>query len=72
MLILGSCLALNLGYPGCCVFRWTPPCSNNECFCDVVCHKWIDCCSDIADIDCHPKSNRTLGKTNSGDHTINY
>ena len=53
MLILGSCLALNLNYSGCCVRSLSPPCANNGCFCDVNCHYWNDCCSDIADIGCH-------------------
>ena len=56
MLILGSCLALNLSYFGCCDFFVSPPCSNNECFCDQLCHILKDCCSDIADIGCHPVS----------------
>ena len=54
MLILGSCLALNLSYSGCCVFFLSTPCSNNGCYCDQYCHKWNDCCSDIYDIGCHP------------------
>ena len=57
MLILGSCLALNLNYSGCCLFEMTPPCGYfNECYCDVKCHELNDCCSDIADIGCHPPS----------------
>ena len=55
MLILGSCLALNLNYSGCCVTSISP-CSNNGCHCDQSCHFWHDCCSDIADIGCHPTS----------------
>ena len=73
MLILGSCLALNLEYPGCCVFRVTPPCRNNGCYCDHKCHILNDCCSDIGDIGCYlanssssvvsPTPTDTLGKT---------
>ena len=54
MLILGSCLALNLSYSGCCIMFLSPPCSNNGCYCDQNCHNLNDCCSDIADIGCHP------------------
>ena len=54
MLVLGSCLALNLNYSGCCVRSILQPCYNNECYCDQSCHIWNDCCSDIADIGCHP------------------
>ena len=32
----------------------SPPCSNNGCYCDQNCHNLNDCCSDIADIGCHP------------------
>ena len=65
MLILGSCVALNLSYPGCCVFDVSPPChDNNRCYCDKDCHVLNDC--DIADIGCHPPP----GKTKSDDHTI--
>ena len=74
MLMLGSCLALNLSYSGCCVESLSPNCSNNGCFCDQKCHSWNDCCSDIADIGCHPESPSSptvsptqidaLGKTN--------
>ena len=53
---IGSCVALNLSYSGCCVFSLSPPCSNNGCYCDQLCHNIEDCCSDIADIDCHPVS----------------
>ena len=55
-LILGSCLALNLNYSGCCVFSLSPSCTNNGCFCDQMCYTFNDCCSDIADIGCHPPS----------------
>ena len=51
----------------------SPPCSNNGCCCDQNCHNMNDCCSDIADIGCHPVSSfspivsltptHTLGKT---------
>ena len=56
MLILGSCLALNLNYSGCCVMFLSPPCTNNGCYCDQTCHTLNDCCNDIADIGCHPAS----------------
>ena len=78
MLILGSCLVLNLSYSGCCDFFLTPPCSNNKCYCDQLCHTLNDCCSDIADIGCHPASYSTpivttaiLGKTKSETHAFN-
>ena len=70
-------MALNLSYSGCCLLGL--PCSNNGCFCDVVCHKRNDCCSDIADIGCHPPSSSTivsptptdiLGKTKSEAYII--
>ena len=75
MLILGSCLALNLSYSGCCVMYMSPPCRNNGCYCDQNCHTWNDCCNDIADIGCYPASftslivtsTGALGKTNSLD-----
>ena len=54
MLVLGSCLALNLSYSGCCIMFLSPPCSSNGCYCDANCHNMNDCCSDIADIGCHP------------------
>ena len=56
MLILGSCLALNLNYSGCCQFSLSPPCTNNGCYCDQMCYTFNDCCNDIADIGCHPAS----------------
>ena len=56
MLILGSCLALNLNYSGCCLWFLSPPCMNKGCFCDQICHNTNDCCSDIADIGCHSVS----------------
>ena len=75
MLILGSCLALNLSYSGCCEMFVSPPCSNNGCYCDQHCYISNDCCNDIADIGCHPAFSLsptvshtptdTLGKTKS-------
>ena len=56
MLILGSCLALNLNYSGCCSWSNSPSCSNNGCYCDQNCHIFNDCCSDITDIGCHSAS----------------
>ena len=54
MQILGSCLAINLRYSGCCVWSLSPPCSNNGCYCDQSCFKHNDCCNDITVIGCHP------------------
>ena len=81
MLILGSCLALNLNYSGCCSWS-TLACYNNGCYCDKNCHNLNDCCSDIADIGCHPASfyspivsptpTYTPGKTKSEGHAIKY
>ena len=75
MLLLGSCLALNLSYSGCCVRSRTKICSNNGCHCHQDCHIFKTCCSDIADIGCYPASSfsptflptttDTLGKTKS-------
>ena len=56
MLILGSCVALNLNYSGCCIWGVSPPCRINDCYCDDSCHIQNDCCSDIDDIGCHPVS----------------
>ena len=53
MFILGSCLALNLSYSGCCKSSLSSQCSHNGCHCDEYCHQWNDCCSDIADIGCY-------------------
>ena len=66
---IGSCLALNLSYSGCCEWSLSPPCSINGCFCDERCHKLRDCCSDITDISCHlsfpkPTSTDTLSIIN--------
>ena len=73
--MLGSCLALNLRYSGCCTMSMSPPCSNKDCYCDQNCYNANDCCSDIADIGCHPVSSSSpiisltptdiLGKTQS-------
>ena len=54
MLILGSCLALNLNSSGCCVKSVSQSCSINNCYCDQSCFYWNDCCNDVADIGCHP------------------
>ena len=32
----------------------SPTCHNYGCYCDQVCHIFRDCCSDIANIGCHP------------------
>ena len=73
-------MALNLNYSGCCVWSLSRPCSNNECYCDINCHQFNDCCSDITDIGCHPAPSSSfiasttptdiLGKTKSETHTI--
>ena len=76
--ILGSCSALNLSYSGCCVLELSSSCSNHGCYCDYNCHVWNDCCSDIADIGCHPASSPvmsptptdTLSKSKSEPHAI--
>ena len=74
MLILCSCLRLNLNYSGCCEWFLSQTCSNNGCYCDENCYIFNDCCSDIANINCHHASSLsstvshiltdTLGKTN--------
>ena len=76
-IMLGSCLALNLSYSGCCVSSLSPTCSNNGCYCDYVCHNYGDCCSDIVNIGCHPALTssttaltNTLGKTTLEGHAI--
>ena len=60
MLILGSCLALNLSYSGCCVRSLSQNCGNGGCYCHQNCHDWNNCCSDIADIGCYPASSSSL------------
>ena len=67
LFILGSCLALNLNYSGCCVFSLSTTCNNNGCYCDKFCHIFRDCCNDVSDIGCHPASPPTdiIGKTKS-------
>ena len=34
----------------------SPSCWNNGCYCDQNCHFYDNCCSDVADIGCHPAS----------------
>ena len=70
MLILGSCLALNLSYSGCCVLYLSRTCLNNECFCDQNCYMFNDCCNDISDIGCHPtfSSSPTISSTKTDTH----
>ena len=73
--MLGSCLALNLSYYGCCVRSLSQNCSDNGCYCHQDCHISNNCCNDIADIGCYPVSpssstvsstiTDTLGKTKS-------
>ena len=75
MLILGSCLALNLNYSGCCDRSISRNCGNNGCYCHQDCYLWNNCCHDIANISCYPASSPspvvsstpidTLGKTKS-------
>ena len=82
MLVLGSCLALNLNYNGCCLWSLSPPCTIKGCYCDQSCHNHNDCCSDIADIGCHPAYSsspivstttiETLSKTKSVAHAMHY
>ena len=75
---IGSCLSLNLNYSGCCVISLSPLCSNNGCYCDKACYDLNDCCSDIADIGCHPVNppsptptpTDTAGKIKSEFYTI--
>ena len=69
MLILCSCKALNLDYPGCCL-KPISLCSNEGCHCDALCHSNNDCCSDIADIGCHPTPSLTIGKTKYDNDTV--
>ena len=56
MLILGSCLALNLNYSGCCDRSISRNCGNNGCYCHQDCYLWNNCCHDIANISCYPSS----------------
>ena len=70
MLILGSCLALNLSYSGYCVLSLSPPCSNNGCDCDQNCYIWNDCCNDIADIGCHPASSSSPTVSHTSTDTL--
>ena len=80
MLILGSCVALNLQDSGCCKWSVSPPCSINGCYCDDICHTSNDCCSDITDIGCYPTTSSfpivsptptdTLGKMKSEAYAI--
>ena len=75
LLILGSCKSLNLDYSGCCITSLSRTCTSTDCQCDQLCHSYNDCCSDIADIGCHPVSyssptvsttpTDTFGKTKS-------
>ena len=69
MFIIGSCKALNISYSGCCVTHLSETCKNEDCYCDQQCYSNKDCCSDIADINCHQKGSR--GKTKSDDDIIN-
>ena len=70
ILLLGSCLALALGYSGCCLSHLSSTCSNNGCYCDKVCHIYGDCCSDIAVIDCNPDSNFSSSSTPTPTDTL--
>ena len=53
MFVLGSCLALKQSYNGCCKWSLSSTCYHNGCYCDECCHKFNDCCDDIADIGCY-------------------
>ena len=68
LLTIGSCLALNLSYSGCCIISLSTTCSNNGCYCDKSCHTFRDCCNDVVDVGCYPVSPPTdsLGKLKSG------
>lgn len=70
-IIIGSCLALNLGYAGCCMSYLTSKCHNKDCYCDRACHLFGDCCSDIISIGCFPikKTVKVLSLTTSFDVT---
>ena len=72
-------MALNLNYSGCCDWSRTACVTNKNCHCDITCFQLNDCCSDIADIGCHPGSlsptdspsrTDTMGKTKSEPHAI--
>ena len=54
MLILGSCMAINLSYSGSCKKYFSQNCSNKRCYCDQNSHIFNDCCNDVADIGCYP------------------
>ena len=59
MLIMGSCLALNLSNSGCCVWSLSQPCNNNRCIllswnCHISNNNY--CYHDISNISCHPAS----------------
>ena len=49
---IGSCAGLN--YQGCCVPSQDEQClgDDGECYCDVNCHYFGDCCDDIEEIGC--------------------
>ena len=53
MFIVGSCVALKQSYIGCCKWSLSSTCYHYGCYCDECCHKFNDCCSDIADIGCY-------------------
>ena len=59
MFTIGSCLALNLNYSGCCKSSQSSVCSDKGCYCDEYCHYWNDCCNDIDDIGCYPTPTST-------------
>ena len=60
MLILGSCLALNLNYSGCCDRSKSRNCGNNGCYCHQDCYLWKNCCPDIANIGCYNASSSSF------------
>ena len=57
MFILGSCVYLQqkhqTSYCGCCKWSLSPECHHVDCYCDERCHKYNDCCFDIAEIGCY-------------------
>ena len=62
MLIMGSCLALNLSNSGCCVWSLSQYYNNNECILSSNCHNSNNnyCYHDISNIGCHPASSSSL------------
>ena len=53
MFILGLYLILKQSYFVCCKWFLSSTCYHHDCYYDECCHKYSDCCSDIADIGCY-------------------